>query len=152
MTVTDAVPGQTGKWGLASWRVLWPGEPVTGDGSAANNASVVLLVEVSGVRLLLTGDIEPEAQQALLQGGALPSVDVVKVPHHGSRYQDAAFLEAVGGRVALVSAGEDNPYGHPAPELLAELTSSGMLVGRTDTDGSVAVVLDGGELRLVTLG
>jgi competence protein ComEC len=152
MTVTDAVPGQTGKWGLASWRVLWPGEPVTGDGSAANNASVVLLVEVSGVRLLLTGDIEPEAQQALLQGGALPSVDVVKVPHHGSRYQDAEFLSAVGGRVAVVSAGEDNPYGHPAPELLAELTSSGMLVGRTDTDGSVAVVLDGGELRLVTLG
>ena len=146
MTVTDAVPGQSGQWGPASWRVLWPGEPVAGDGSAANNASVVLLVEVSGVRLLLTGDIEPEAQQALVQGGGLPRVDVVKVPHHGSQYQDATFLSAVGGSVAVVSAGEGNPYGHPSPELLSMLADAGLLVARTDLEGSVAVVVDGRDL------
>ena len=149
LTVTDAVPGQTGQWGPASWQVLWPGEPVAGDGSAANNASVVLLVEVSDVRLLLTGDIEPEAQQALVEGGGLPRVDVVKVPHHGSEYQATAFLSAVGGRVAVVSAGDDNPYGHPSPELLSLFEDAGLLVARTDLDGSVAVVVDGDDLRVV---
>lgn len=152
MTVADAVPGQTGQWGPASWQVLWPGEPIMGEGSDANNASVVLLVEVSGVRLLLTGDVEPPAQQAMLRDGAVPRADVLKVPHHGSRFQDAEFLMAVGARVAVISVGEGNPYGHPAPELVDALADAGMLVARTDTDGSVAVVADGDDLRVVGLG
>jgi competence protein ComEC len=151
-TVNDAVPGQTGTWGPASWRVLWPGELISGEGSAPNNASVVLLVEVSGVRLLLTGDVEPPAQQAMLSEGVVPRADVLKVPHHGSRFQEDAFLSAVGARVAVISVGEGNPYGHPSPELVDALTDAGMLVARTDTDGSVAVVVDGEDLRVVSLG
>ena len=67
-----------------------------GDGSTANEASVVLLAEVAGVRFLLTGDVEPEGQHALAR--ALPGlrVDVLKVPHHGSRYQDLAWLDSLG--------------------------------------------------------
>ncbi len=152
MSVTEAVPGQTGQWGPAAWRVLWPSELITGEGSDANNASVVLLVEVSGVRLLLTGDVEPAAQQAMLRNGAVPRADVLKVPHHGSRFQDAEFLSAVGARVAVISVGEGNPYGHPAPELVESLSDAEMIVARTDTDGSVAVVVDGDDLRVVTLG
>ena len=152
MTVTDAVPGQTGHWGPASWQVLWPSELITGEGSAPNNASVVLLVEVSGVRLLLTGDVEPPAQQAMLSAGVVPRADVLKVPHHGSRFQDSNFLSAVGAQVAVISVGEGNPYGHPSPELIDALTDAGMLVARTDTDGNVAVVVDGHDLRVVTLG
>jgi competence protein ComEC len=152
LAVADAVPGQTGRWGQASWRVLWPGELITGEGSAANNASVVLLVEVSELRLLLTGDVEPPAQQAMLRQGAVPPADVLKVPHHGSRFQDLDFLSAVGARVAVMSVGEGNPYGHPSPELVDALSDAGMLVARTDTEGSVAVVVDGDELRVATLG
>ena len=152
MTVIDAVPGQTGHWGPASWRVLWPSELITGEGSDANNASVVLLVEVSGIRLLLTGDVEPAAQQAMVRSGAVPRADVLKVPHHGSRFQDADFLSLVGARVAVISVGEGNPYGHPSPELVDALTDAGMMVARTDTEGSVAVVVDGDDIRVVSLG
>ena len=150
LEVVEAVPGQTGSLGDASWRVLWPGDLIEGEGSAANNASVVLVVEVSGVSMLLTGDVEPEAQQAILADG-LPEVDVLKVPHHGSRHQEAPFLEASGAAVALVSVGEGNNYGHPDPDLLASLAEAGMLVARTDSQGSVAVIKDGAELRVVSV-
>ncbi len=152
LAVADAEIGQTGQWGEASWRVLWPGDLVAGEGSAANNASVVLLVEVAGVRLLLSGDIEPEAQQALLHDGLTPPVDVLKVPHHGSRYQDTDFLASVGGRVAVISVGEGNPYGHPSAELVSALEHAGAVVARTDTDGAVAVVKGTDGLRVVALG
>lgn len=132
--------------------MLWPREPITGEGSAANNASVVLLVEVSDVRLLLTGDVEPAAQLAMLREGAVPRADVLKVPHHGSRFQDAEFLSAVGARVGVIGVGEGNPYGHPSPQLVESLLEAGMLVARTDSDGTVAVVADGDDLRVVGLG
>jgi competence protein ComEC len=79
-------------------------------------------------------------------------VDVLKVPHHGSRYQDAALLTGLGARVGLVSVGEGNDYGHPAPETLRMLDQAGKLVRRTDSDGDVAVVVDGGDLRVVGRG
>jgi competence protein ComEC len=78
-------------------------------------------------------------------------VDLLKVPHHGSRFQDEEFLAATSARVAVVSAGEDNPYGHPAPELLDALAGSGMLVARTDTEGTVAVVAGDDGLRVQVL-
>ncbi len=129
-----------------------PGTPtsVPGDGSAANDASVVLLAEVGGVRMLLTGDIEPEAQLALARAWPGLRVDVLKVPHHGSRYQDLDFLLGLGARLALVSAGADNDYGHPAPEALVPLAESGAEVLRTDLDGDVAVVVRDGALAATT--
>ena len=74
-------------------------------GSPPNDASIVMLVRVHGVRLLLTGDIEPPAQQALLNSGVDLHADVLKVPHHGSAFQDPDFISAVGARLALVSVG-----------------------------------------------
>ena len=90
-----------------------------GDGSTANNASVVLLARLRGVTFFLGGDIEPEGQQRLAT--ALPGlrVDVLKVPHHGSRYQDLPFLQSLHARLAVISVGADNDYGHPAPETVA---------------------------------
>ena len=75
-------------------------------------------------------------------------VDVLKVPHHGSRHQDLDVLTSVDAEVALVSTGADNDYGHPAPDVLAALEASGAEVARTDEDGTVVVVLDGGSLRV----
>ena len=140
----------TRRVGEVSFQVLWPpaDSPTVGpgDGSTANEASVVLLVEVRGVRLLLTGDVEPEGQAALAR--ALPElrVDVLKVPHHGSRYQDEDWLLSLGARVALVSVGADNDYGHPADETLAPLVAAGTRVLRTDRDGDLAVVERDGHL------
>jgi len=154
LTAVAAPYASSRRVGAATMQVLWPlpGAQLVGpgDGSAANDASVVLLVEVAGVRLLLTGDVEPEAQAAL--GRAWPGLraDVLKVPHHGSRYQDVDFLTARGAGLALVSAGEDNDYGHPAPETLAALSAAGAEVLRTDVDGDLAVVVRDGELEAVT--
>ena len=129
-----------GEWagtGELSWQVLGP---VGVTGEEANDASLVLLVEVSGLRVLLTGDVEPPAQARLAAQWDVAGVDVVKVPHHGSGYQDAAWLRSTGAEVALVSAGRDNDYGHPAPETLDLLEQAGMTVWRTDRDGDVALV------------
>lgn len=142
--VRTAVPG-TRTLGEATLQVLGPTGPVragSGDGSAANDASVVLLAEVRGVRLLLTGDLEPPGQSGL--AGRLPGlrVDVLKLPHHGSRYQDPAFLASLAARVVLVSVGADNDYGHPSEDVLVQFEEAGAEVLRTDLDGDVAVVVD----------
>ncbi len=161
-------PGESVQVGGLSWQVLGPGPgPAAGagaaaadatgeEGSAANDASLVLLVRSRGVTMLLTGDVEPEAQRSLLRSlaGALGGepVDVLKVPHHGSRYQDPDLLSGLGARLAVVSAGADNDYGHPAAETLLRLERGGALVRRTDRDGDVAVVVRDGQLRVVTRG
>lgn len=129
-----AVPGLT-------LQVLWPAQHIRA-GSAPNQASVVLLAEVAGLRVLLTGDIEPEAQAALLRSGADLRADVLKVPHHGSGDQDEAFLAAVGADLGLVSAGTGNRYGHPAQQTLTLLGELGVGVLRTDEQGSIAIAVD----------
>ena len=112
----------------------------------------MLLVRIRDVTFFLGGDVEPEGQAAL--AAKLPGlrVDVLKVPHHGSRYQDVAFLQSLGARLAVISVGADNDYGHPAPETVSALESTGARVLRTDRDGSVAVVEREGRLVAVTMG
>ena len=119
--------------GPVSWRVLWPAR-VIDEGSVPNNASVVLLVRSRGLWLLLTGDVEPPAQRALLGRARLA---------RGRRAQGrpprlgvpgpAGCCPSLRPRVALVSVGAGNDYGHPAPSTLRALRRSGALVGRTDT-------------------
>jgi len=139
--------GEVGEAGPLRWQVAGSLRTVS---DSPNDASLVLVMESHGLRILLSGDIEPAAQ-AMLDPGILGPVDVLKVPHHGSRYQDPDLLSGLGARVALVSAGEDNDYGHPAPDTLRLLESAGMLVRRTDEDGDIAVVVDDrGDLRVVT--
>ncbi|WP_395692748.1 ComEC/Rec2 family competence protein [Nocardioides sp.] len=148
--------GVTRQVGDVTLQTLWPApdSPTVGpgDGSTANEASVVLLAQVRGVRMLLTGDVEPEGQAAL--AAALPglTVDVLKVPHHGSRYQDEPWLLSLGSRIAVVSVGADNDYGHPAASTLEPLSDAGTDVRRTDRDGSIAVVMDGDGLAVATRG
>jgi competence protein ComEC len=147
---------QTRRIGDITLEPVWPlpDSPTVGpgDGSTANNASVVLLVRIRGVSLFLGGDLEPEGQEQL--AAALPGlhVDVLKVPHHGSRYQDMAFLQSLHARLALISVGLGNDYGQPAPETIAGLATTGERVLRTDHDGSIAVVERDGHLSTVTTG
>ncbi|SDE63413.1 ComEC/Rec2 family competence protein [Auraticoccus monumenti] len=152
-----AVPGSTWQVGEVSWRTLGPAEvaavPLGDDGSgespAENDASVVALATVSGVRVLLTGDIGAEAQQRLV-GTAGLEADVLKVPHHGSADQDPGFLRASGAALAVASAGRDNSYGHPAARTLQLLETSGTRVLRTDTSGSVALSGGPDAVRVTT--
>ncbi len=135
--------GVTRRVGDVTLQSLWPapGGAVDDAGeSAPNNASVVLLAEVRGVRILLTGDVEPSAQAALARTLVGLEVDVLKVPHHGSPHQGLGWLTSLGADLALVSVGADNDYGHPSPDVLEALSSTGAQIRRTDLDGDVAVI------------
>jgi competence protein ComEC len=133
-------PGWSGVDATLSWQMLWPLRYIKGQGSDPNNASVVLLVRDRGISFLLTGDVEPAAQEAIEHTWLAPHVDVLKVPHHGSSHQAPDFAAWSGARVALISVGTGNPYGHPAASTLAELQADHMVIGRTDRDGDLAVV------------
>ncbi|WP_328617836.1 ComEC/Rec2 family competence protein [Amycolatopsis sp. NBC_00355] len=112
------------------------------DGTTINNSSVVLRAETAAGRVLLTGDVELAAQADLLADVGDLKAEVLKVPHHGSRYSLPAFLAAVAPRAALISVGAGNTYGHPSKSTVDTLTALGALVTRTDTDGDTAVVPD----------
>ncbi|GAB3492681.1 ComEC/Rec2 family competence protein [Amycolatopsis cihanbeyliensis] len=122
------------------------------DGTAINNTSVVARASTPAGRVLLTGDIELLAQSDLLAADTELEADVLKVPHHGSRYSLPRFLSAVRARLALVSVGADNSYGHPNRRTLRTLTAGGALVARTDTGGDVAVLPDATGPALVRRG
>ncbi len=126
------------------------GDPADDEDAAANDASVVLHVRTGSTTLLATGDVEPPAQRALetvLEGRPdLVPVDVVSVAHHGSARQHVGLYRLLRARVALVSAGRDNDYGHPAPQALELLASTGSLVARTDRSGDLAVGWSGRRL------
>ncbi|QEU94429.1 ComEC/Rec2 family competence protein [Streptomyces kanamyceticus] len=145
--VTRAAAGERRRVGALDWRVLWP-PPQSPELPAPrpegpNDASVALLVRTGGLALLLLGDLEPPAQRALLRSPAaasLGSVDVLKVAHHGSAHQDPELLRRAAPRLALISCGADNSYGHPSPRTVEALRGGGAEVLRTDTQGAIAVV------------
>ncbi|TWH66060.1 competence protein ComEC [Micromonospora olivasterospora] len=149
-----ASAGWTYREGAVELVVLGPPYPMRGTRSDPNNNSLVLLATVAGVRILLMGDAETEEQRALLDrvpaGGV--RADVLKVAHHGSAYQEPAFLDAVRPRVALVPVGTGNSYAHPNPAVLARLARGGARVLRTDVDGDLAVVRHGEGLAVVARG
>ncbi|MFE2626585.1 ComEC/Rec2 family competence protein [Streptomyces sp. NPDC059374] len=149
--VTRATAGEERRTGGLSWRVVWPPSAPAMIPEGPNDASVTLLVRSAGLRLLLLGDLEPPAQRALSRspaGALLDGVDVLKVAHHGSAYQDPGLLRRVAPRLALISAGADNPYGHPAPGTVAALRAQGAVVLSTDRDGALAVTGEGAELAV----
>jgi competence protein ComEC len=151
--VRAASAGEQLAVGELQWSVLWPDRLLHGTESDPNNASLVLLVRSHGITLLLGGDIEPEAQRLLLRDHPPGEVDVVKVPHHGSAHQDPDYATATDPEVALVSCGVDNSYGHPAAATLHEYAVLGAAVGRTDTEGDLAVVVGAtGEPVLLARG
>lgn len=151
--VRAAAYGETGRLGPLSWQIVAPsGPPSPVSESPANDASLVLLVETRGVRLLLLGDEEESSQTRLLRESGGLRADVLKVAHHGSASQEPDLVRATGARLAVISVGADNDYGHPAPSLMALLRASRMQVARTDRDGDVAVTVREGRLGVARRG
>lgn len=155
-----AVAGQ--RWSLPGLEleVIAPTEETTvtamagdgSDGTVINDASLVLLARTAVGRVLLTGDIESAGQTALLAERPDPRAEILKVAHHGSRNSSPTFLARVAPRIALVSVGRGNRYGHPNPGVVNTLTAMGATVARTDLDGSVAVSNSGGRLMIARSG
>jgi competence protein ComEC len=148
------------------WSRVHPGDSLTVDGVGVlflapdsawtahlrdpNLASTVALVRYGSVRFLLTGDAEaPEEAWLLAHVARDLHADVLKVAHHGSSTSStAAFLDAVHPRLALVSVGAGNGYGHPDANVMADLQARGATVLRTDELGTIVVRTDGHVLRV----
>jgi competence protein ComEC len=145
------------KFGAATVDVLWP--PRTTEDEAGgerpslseNNASLVLRVRYGERVFLLTGDIEREAESALIAAGDALNSDVVKVAHHGSRTSSSeSFIAAARPSVAVVSVGNASPFGHPEQNVVARWRASGAQVLRTGQRGTVTISTDGQDLRVET--
>jgi competence protein ComEC len=131
-------------------RFLAPDSAWTTSLADANEASAVALVEYGHVRFLMTGDAESGEEDWMLRRDAAGlHADVLKVGHHGSSTSTSGpFLEAVRPRVALISVGAANTYGHPSKSVVHSLVASGAQVLRTDHLGTVVVRTDG---RILTI-
>ncbi|HET9958720.1 MAG TPA: DNA internalization-related competence protein ComEC/Rec2 [Polyangiaceae bacterium] len=140
--------GRPQAFGALRVRVLAPCPSFT-PGRSANDNSFVLRLEFGSHALMFMGDAEHAAEMDLMQSGAPLQADVLKIGHHGSRTSStAAFLERVHPRVATISCGARNRFGHPAPEVLERLSALATYTVRTDWDGGARIESDGARLTL----
>jgi len=134
-------------YGKFSATVLWPknsnsgenSEKLAEEGSAINNGSIAISFDLAGVSIFTAGDLEPAPQSELLQSGALSHVAVLKMFHHGSKFQDFAAIKRLSPSVALISVGSGNPYGHPSRETIVNLEQIGTKTLRTDLAGAISL-------------
>ena len=131
-------------------RILSPTEAETH--GSPNNASIVLMIQYGRTTFLFTGDAEADEEADLLAAHQLLHCDVLKVGHHGSRTSTTPpFLAAAHPRIAVISVGAHNLYGHPNGEVLDRLRDSGVKVYRTDKQGAVTCLSDGLTVRTETM-
>ncbi len=131
---------------------IGPSLPFIGGRNAINSNSVAFMLAYGRFRMLFTGDAGSESEERFLGEGIDLHADVLKVGHHGSAYGSSpAFIAAVSPRYAIVSVGRHNLFGHPAPSTLSTLQRFGARIYRTDEDGAVTIVTDGGRSSLSTM-
>lgn len=132
-------------WDGVQLEVRGPAPPARPPLRTRNDDSLVIEVRLGRVAMLLPGDVEAAGEAALATG----RVSLLKVAHHGSRSSSTpGLLGAADPWVAVISVGNRNPFGHPAPEVVQRLRERGVRTFRTDQDGSVRVDTDGRELRV----
>ena len=143
--VEHETTANTFSWDELRGEFLWP-EPssVPPSDGAKNDDSLVLRLRFTDRAMMLPGDAERTAEREIV-AKARPEelqAEVLKIGHHGSKNSTTAeFLAAVKPRLAIISVGEENPYGHPNAELLERLANAGVRVLRTDRDGAVHVLM-----------
>jgi competence protein ComEC len=136
--------GTSAQIGDAKIKVLWPdnGE------YDPNNSSIAVRIDTPDFSLFAGGDMEPLTQVVI--ASELRKVDIYKVCHHGSAYQDESFTRALAPQVAMISVGAGNSYGHPAANTLALLRQVSAKVLRTDVNGAIAIAADRHRLKIRT--
>ena len=143
--------GDSWQAGAAHVRVLHPPVPDWERPRVRNDDSVVLEIRFGDVAVLLPGDVGAEVERAVLPQVTPARYRILKVGHHGSRTSTSqALLDAWRPQIAIISCGRDNPFGHPAPEVLARLASIGARLYRTDVDGEISVETDGVSVEVHT--
>jgi competence protein ComEC len=134
--------------GGVNGRVLWPPDD-SRVATANHNNSLVLRLTDGSRNFMLSGDIEEKVEGALVSENTPLEADFLKVPHHGSKTSSTeAFLQSVQPKIAVISVGESNSFGHPSPEVLDRCESLGTHAYRTDRDGAVSAWTDGKFLKV----
>ncbi|MCB1036719.1 MAG: hypothetical protein KDD47_23035, partial [Acidobacteria bacterium] len=136
---------------VGEWRLEVLHPPEEAASLSENDGSLVLSATARGLTVLLTGDLETKGEVQLLRGAHdRLRADVLKVGHHGSRSStDPRFLRAVSPRLALLSAGRANRFGHPHATVLDRLGRQGTRTLRTDQGGAIHLTIrPGGQLRI----
>ncbi|MEF3193650.1 MAG: DNA internalization-related competence protein ComEC/Rec2, partial [Halothiobacillaceae bacterium] len=145
--IEDGTPCRKGEgwaWDGVRFAVLHPDDGF--HAGKSNDQSCVLRIIGPGGSVLLTGDIEQRAEQALLKSGEALRATVVQVPHHGSKTSSGeAFVAAVKTMIALVSAGYRNQFGHPRPEVVARWEADGAKIFDTPACGRIQIRLAEGK-------
>jgi competence protein ComEC len=136
--------GTTAQIGNARIKVLWP----DGGEYDPNNSSIAVRIDTPDFSFFAGGDMEPQSQAVI--ASELTRVDIYKVCHHGSAYQDESFARALAPQVAMISVGAGNSYGHPAANTLELLRQVSAKVLRTDVDGAIAIAAQRHRLRIRT--
>ncbi|MGC2422151.1 MAG: ComEC/Rec2 family competence protein [Candidatus Acidiferrales bacterium] len=148
--IVHRAQGDEFDWHGARTFVLWPPAGAI-PGKSANDVSLVLHLTDGRVGFLLTGDIEQDTEKHLVEDNETLQSDFLKVPHHGSKTSSTQeFLAAVAPRVAAVSVGEGNSFGHPAESVVERYESAGIRLLRTDRDGAITALTDGENLFVRT--
>lgn len=141
--------GQSMNFGGAIVEVLYPLVDPSTSAPSDNNHSVVLRIVFGNRAFLLTGDIESEAESALVTGGGTLKADVIKVPHHGSRTSSTPeLINAVDAEYAVISVGKHSRFGHPHKEIVERLLASGARVLTTGQQGMISISTDGKDLNI----
>ena len=131
--------------------VLYPFENLEGqEFENSNDTSIVARLVFSDDSFLFTGDIAKEVEGKLVNRNINLDTDVLKVAHHGSKTSSfLEFLEAVSPEIAVIQVGKDNSYGHPHPEVLANLEQFGIHILRTDINGDIKIVSNGNNFKFI---
>ncbi|MDR7870199.1 MAG: DNA internalization-related competence protein ComEC/Rec2 [Tissierellaceae bacterium] len=127
--------------------IIWPREDTFFNG---NNGSLVSILRSNGANILLTGDIEKEAEYRIKDHINYP-IDIIKAPHHGSNTSSTdAFIESIGPKDAIISVGRNNMYNHPSADVINRYDEYGINIYRTDEMGLVKVVVDRNGYEIIS--
>ena len=131
--------------------VLWPPPALSADLPSQNNDSIVLQVLFGRRSFLLTGDIEADAEEALMPLAEILRADVVKVAHHGSTTSSTSrFIASTQPHYAVISVGQASIFGHPSPDIVKRWEEAGAQVLRTGNCGTITFTTDGNDLGIET--
>lgn len=140
--LTLEVPDQGVQYRLGDARFEFIG-PLE-DHNNVNDDSLVMRLTYGDTSFLFTGDMTAKAEKELIEDGENVKCDVLKVGHHGSSGSSCyQFLYEAEPKIAVISCGRDNDYGHPHEETLGRLKDAGVTVYRTDELGSIVIFSDG---------
>lgn len=152
ISIVHQARGSKLSWDGVEGEFLWPEvSPDEVPSNAQNNDSLVLRLRYRNRAVLLPGDAEKQAENEMLTENSADALraDILKTGHHGSKNSTVPeFLAAIRPHVAVISAGEENPYGHPNREILERLKQAGIRILRTDREGAVHVLTDGNSLEI----